>query len=56
MISNFEQYVKETVIPQMKEAEMVKMTVTDADGNRALISKDKHGYFKVTFTFTKQYN
>lgn len=56
MSTQFEKYVTDVIIPQMREAELVRMTVSDADGSRALIVRDKHGFFKVTYTTVKQYN
>ncbi|MGA4519281.1 hypothetical protein ACPA0F_18645 [Solibacillus silvestris] len=56
MSSQFEQYVKDVIIPQMQKSELVRMTVSDADGSKALIVRDKHGFFKVTYTTVKQYN
>lgn len=55
MNADFEEYIEKIVIPQMKEQELVKMTVFNAEGNKAFITRDKHGFFKATFTLTKEY-
>lgn len=55
MNKDFKTYVEEVIIPQMKEANIVKVTLYNAEGDRAFIIRDKHGFYKVTFTWTKQY-
>lgn len=50
MEHDFEVIIKEKLIQFMVDNNLVSSTVSDGCGNRAVIKKNKHGFFKVQIT------
>lgn len=49
----FADYVEKTLIPQMKEFGIVSATVKTAVGDKAVVSVDKHGFYKIKYMYEK---
>lgn len=50
---NFETYVTQELLPQLKKFQMKRASVSSAFGDKATITKDKHGYYSVKFEYVK---
>lgn len=47
----FKEFIHNTFIPFMKEHNLAHGTLRSNGGDKAVVKRDKHGFYEVTFTF-----
>lgn len=53
-MQEFEQFIEDTFIPFLREHKLTQGVITHPGGYRATAKRDKHGFYKVKYTMTKE--
>ncbi|MEC0276914.1 hypothetical protein [Peribacillus frigoritolerans] len=51
---DFADYITDHLLPQMKRFQIKKASVSNGFGDKATITRDKHGFYKVKFEYVKE--
>jgi hypothetical protein len=54
-MNDFSSTVENVFVEEMKKHGITKCTVQNATGDKAIISRDKHGFYKIKYTYEKDH-